>query len=1002
MTDDQPIEQLAARVVRGEIDLAHARALAADRAVTSKLTLEYAREVARNVQHFLGRHNVNPAFLIANLLRTAIETIPDDEANAALHTVGDLTWIRAVTASLPGSPDWNLYCSARDAGARLLKRARRQRDAQAIRWTHGELGELHFQVLATMTIGGSAPEGRWNVWYDEGNAAASEVTPYPRPAAAFGRAYRHFGRAAFGADGADRATSLKGQIQALDWQGRTTGAPQVDLMAAIAGDALAEPDVAADPVSATYLMGIRQQAGHEIDAAVFQRVMSVPIEDLIGQIGPFETVSTYLNLASIIRPTDARLALALIERVAPAVTVARDSTVMVRYSNTLIATLVATMFDETIDNSAGTSAAAQQVLRRAEVEDWSPARVAGALLSLVVECARRNEEGEGLRLLLAAEQIFPDPFNAYPAAMNFWRVSLWSGEGVNRARNGDLGASMNAYANALRFALPLGLPDFATHQLRYLVDVGMRGADQLLLPLIGIMFEIGLDLEIALGADGVELLQNLTTGLTEHQALSGEVNTNMLHFTWQIAKARRFGAAMRTGAARALAEDQVMDDLASRIAALRSEVPLDEEGNAPGRRLDRTRLLLSFAVDQTPTSGASKVEELINLQARFDQRLERNLAQLSTAREPELIGLEDLRASLDERTAFLQLYLGELKGQRAVFAMLVARAGESISATPSAEGLMIEFVEQGRSNRAYSYEEDVFLVREALLDENLDAEGLMPWLHAAGGAFLHGGLGTGLDNLRAAGCDHLVVVPHGPYHLAPLHLFARDSRLLADEWTVTVLPVIESMTTRPEEAAERDGLAAFGMSFTKTNPFDLPELSEAADEAKRVAKALQGIAKVDDEVTEDAVLDALSKARYIHLATHGAMNLDAPSFQYVVVTETETDDGLLHAHELMRLDLRGVRLVTLSACETALGRIDRADNPRGLPAALLLAGAETIVGTLWEVDNDAARAFFVELYRGLAASLSRRDAFRRAQTEVRRRFPHPRDWGAFFFMGAWS
>ena len=111
---------------------------------------------------------------------------------------------------------------------------------------------------------------------------------------------------------------------------------------------------------------------------------------------------------------------------------------------------------------------------------------------------------------------------------------------------------------------------------------------------------------------------------------------------------------------------------------------------------------------------------------------------------------------------------------------------------------------------------------------------------------------------------------------------------------------------------------------------------------------------------------------------------------------------MLFAHELLRADLRGVRLIGLSACETALGRIDRADNPRGLPAALLLAGVESVVGTLWEVAGDAARVFFVGLYAGLAAGQSRGAAFRAAQQETRRRFPHPRDWGAFYLLGAWT
>ena len=71
-------------------------------------------------------------------------------------------------------------------------------------------------------------------------------------------------------------------------------------------------------------------------------------------------------------------------------------------------------------------------------------------------------------------------------------------------------------------------------------------------------------------------------------------------------------------------------------------------------------------------------------------------------------------------------------------------------------------------------------------------------------------------------------------------------------------------------------------------------------------------------------------------------------------------------------------------------------------ACLLLAGVESIVGTLWEVRSDTTRAFFVELYRELAKNRSRRDAFRKAQLHLRKRFPHPSDWGAFYLLGAWD
>jgi CHAT domain-containing protein len=112
-------------------------------------------------------------------------------------------------------------------------------------------------------------------------------------------------------------------------------------------------------------------------------------------------------------------------------------------------------------------------------------------------------------------------------------------------------------------------------------------------------------------------------------------------------------------------------------------------------------------------------------------------------------------------------------------------------------------------------------------------------------------------------------------------------------------------------------------------------------------------------------------------------------------------DGILYAYELLRYDLRGLDLLTLSACETALGRVDIGDNLRGLPANALIAGAATVVGTLWPVENSAAKTFFGSLHKELAAGAGKREAFRTAQKLTRSRHPQFRDWGAFCYSGRW-
>jgi CHAT domain-containing protein len=242
-------------------------------------------------------------------------------------------------------------------------------------------------------------------------------------------------------------------------------------------------------------------------------------------------------------------------------------------------------------------------------------------------------------------------------------------------------------------------------------------------------------------------------------------------------------------------------------------------------------------------------------------------------------------------------------------------------------------------------------------------------------------------------------VLHGGVRFIPLPALHLGGLPLVERLTVTTLPNLALL--RPRPTAERtEEVHAIGLDFAD-GAFGLPPLPEAVTEAQAVADLFGTEPLLPPDATESAMVSALHSATYVHLATHGEHAVPAPSFQRVYAIPNEGDDGRLAAYELMRVDLRGLQLLTLSACETALGRFDLADNVLGIPAVLLLRGAQTVVGTLWEVETTASRDFFVALYRGLQGGLPRGAAFAQAQREVRRTHPQYRDWAAFQLVGDW-
>ena len=110
--------------------------------------------------------------------------------------------------------------------------------------------------------------------------------------------------------------------------------------------------------------------------------------------------------------------------------------------------------------------------------------------------------------------------------------------------------------------------------------------------------------------------------------------------------------------------------------------------------------------------------------------------------------------------------------------------------------------------------------------------------------------------------------------------------------------------------------------------------------------------------------------------------------------------GLATAYEIMATDLRGTELVTLSACETGRGELAAHHGIMSLQQAFLTAGAQSVLASLWQVDDLSTSLWMKEFYRDLAGGSSRVEAMTKAMDLVRARYPHPYHWAAFSLTGA--
>lgn len=272
----------------------------------------------------------------------------------------------------------------------------------------------------------------------------------------------------------------------------------------------------------------------------------------------------------------------------------------------------------------------------------------------------------------------------------------------------------------------------------------------------------------------------------------------------------------------------------------------------------------------------------------------------------------------------------------------------------------------------------------------------------------------------------LAIVPDGSLHLVPFASLRDEqgqywvkSVQIASAPSATVFQRLRSggTTSAPPRSflgvafsPDEPGGAATKVSATRSasfgdHPLDLKPLPYAEEEVSAAAQLLgkSSVVFTGSRATESALKSQpLSQFQIIHVAAHGVSDFVEPDRAGLVLApDTGSDDGFWQAREIRRSNL-AANLVTLSACETGTGRLKGEEGVMNLARSFLVAGARSVVASLWDADDRTTATLMAHFYRHIASGGTVAESLQAAQKEMLAEFGEdakPYFWSGFTVIG---
>ena len=400
-------------------------------------------------------------------------------------------------------------------------------------------------------------------------------------------------------------------------------------------------------------------------------------------------------------------------------------------------------------------------------------------------------------------------------------------------------------------------------------------------------------------------------------------------------------------------------------------------------------------------------DSLYSIQSRLKEKVKAISPGYANLIYPETVNSEQVKSILSDNEVFISYITGDLN----TFAYVLTHSELFMVGLGRSDSL-IHLIKEFR--------EDYIQQQKAILTADQSNRFLQAKLNQRFfqvSKQLYQRLWAPLDSIGVLDGKNVILVPDGFLNYLPFELLVKDSvqqdfqgyQYIVKDHSISYYPsatVLHFERTK-EKKGSKPNQDLFGLAVSD---FENVLCTDDGKPLKNLDNTLPSIESIKNSfnqkkstflINEDANRDKFSSLnlkdyRYLHFATHGQINSEKPEFSTILL-----HDACLNLYEIFELEFNA-DLVTLSACETGLGKLVRGEGMVGFTRALMYAGTPSVILSLWEVGDDSTKELFVNYYGKLSKDGSQKyTPLREVQLQMIKsgKYSNPYFWAPFVFIG---